>query len=107
MMTYTLPMRRWMGALTFAMLTGFSFTASAQEGDVKRDPAGVKGISPYNEDLAKGRESSKKNDHAGAIAHANGDAERARRHLRDALAINPEFHPLDADAASELLEDLG
>ncbi|MEQ9319017.1 MAG: tetratricopeptide repeat protein, partial [Polyangiaceae bacterium] len=41
-------------------------TASAQE--VKRDPNGVTGISPYNEALAKGREAFTKNDHDGAIA---------------------------------------
>lgn len=44
--------------------------------------------------------------HAGAIAAAVGDDDRAERLLDQALAINPRFHPFDADHAAMLLTDL-
>ncbi len=39
----------------------------AKGGEVRRDPNGVKGISPYNEHLAKGRTASANGDWAGAV----------------------------------------
>jgi hypothetical protein len=58
----------------FLLLTCLTLPAAAQDapaasGEVKRDPSGIKGISPYNEDLAKGREASAKGDHGAAISH--------------------------------------
>ncbi|HEX9820718.1 MAG TPA: tetratricopeptide repeat protein [Methylomirabilota bacterium] len=45
--------------------------------------------------------------HAGMIHAALGDSRRAREHLSGALAINPRFHPLQADVAARVLADLG
>lgn len=45
--------------------------------------------------------------HAGLIALALGDVERARAELRTALDVNPDWHVLHADHARRLLEDLG
>jgi tetratricopeptide (TPR) repeat protein len=45
--------------------------------------------------------------HAGMIHRALGDDERARDSLARALAINPRFHPLQADVAARVLADLG
>jgi hypothetical protein len=39
----------------------------AAGGAVKRDPNGIKGISPYMEEIAKGRDAFKAKDHSGAI----------------------------------------
>jgi hypothetical protein len=36
---------------------------------IRRDPAGVRGLSPFQETLARGREAFQKQDLAGAIAH--------------------------------------
>ncbi|MEX0865013.1 MAG: tetratricopeptide repeat protein [Acidimicrobiia bacterium] len=45
--------------------------------------------------------------HVGLIAAANGLSTEAQRHLEEALRINPDFHPLEAELARELLEELG
>jgi len=45
--------------------------------------------------------------HAGMISRSLGDDDRARRELTTALSINPEFHPLDAVTAREVLDELG
>ena len=50
------------------IFAGSLLAANASAQEVKRDPNGVTGISPYNEALAKGREAFTKNDHDGAIA---------------------------------------
>lgn len=42
---------------------------------------------------------------AGLIAHANGDTELARARLQTALDLQPNFHPIWTDRATELLED--
>ncbi len=44
--------------------------------------------------------------HAGLIARANGDRAGARRYLQRALALNPEFEPLQAIKAREALTEL-
>jgi len=44
--------------------------------------------------------------HAGMIEHALGDDAAAERHLRDALAIAPEFHPLQVRAARAVLDSI-
>lgn len=59
------------------------------------------------EALALGSDSAEINFHAGAIAAALGDDARAQEHLAAAIAINPSFHPNDADLARALLESLG
>jgi tetratricopeptide (TPR) repeat protein len=45
--------------------------------------------------------------HAGMIAARQGDHERARRLLNEALAINPGFDPLQATVARQTLAGLG
>ncbi|MFP5332514.1 MAG: tetratricopeptide repeat protein [Acidimicrobiia bacterium] len=42
---------------------------------------------------------------AGLIAHANGDADLARTRLQAALELQPNFHPIWADHATELLAE--
>jgi tetratricopeptide (TPR) repeat protein len=44
--------------------------------------------------------------HAGMIHKALGDTDRARDYLGQALALNPRFHPLQADVASRALTEL-
>jgi len=44
--------------------------------------------------------------HAGMIAHALRDTAAAKRHLSEALDINPEFHPLQANEARAVLRSL-
>jgi Flp pilus assembly protein TadD len=41
--------------------------------------------------------------HAGMIAAARGDSATARQHLEAALELNPNFHPLHAEAARKQL----
>lgn len=44
--------------------------------------------------------------HAGMIARAVGDRQQAREHLQAALALNPQFDPMQATLAVKALEDL-
>jgi tetratricopeptide (TPR) repeat protein len=44
--------------------------------------------------------------HSGMIAAAQGDAAAARTYLQRALALNPEFHVLQAEEARAALEDM-
>jgi tetratricopeptide (TPR) repeat protein len=44
--------------------------------------------------------------HAGMIAAAAGDRVAATRHLQEALALNPRFHPRHANTARETLDRL-
>lgn len=44
--------------------------------------------------------------HAGMIHQALGDTTEARRYLEQALALNPQFHPLQADVAARALRRL-
>ena len=44
--------------------------------------------------------------HAGMTDKALGDTDRARGYLGQALALNPRFHPLQADVASRALAEL-
>lgn len=44
--------------------------------------------------------------HAGAIALAVGDQDRTEEMLAEALAVNPRFHPFDADHAVRLLAEV-
>jgi tetratricopeptide (TPR) repeat protein len=44
--------------------------------------------------------------HLGMIENSVGSVEPARRHLREALAINPYFSPVDADLARRALTEL-
>jgi tetratricopeptide (TPR) repeat protein len=59
------------------------------------------------EALRLGTEDAQFHYHAGAIAAATGDAAAARRHLTQALDINPHFSPLYAPDARRLLDGLG
>lgn len=45
--------------------------------------------------------------HAGMIAAARGETDRARDLLEAALELSPEFQPLQADRARQVLSDLG
>jgi Flp pilus assembly protein TadD len=44
--------------------------------------------------------------HAGVIAWHNGDTAEAKRRLERALAMNPQFHPVYADDARRLLQQM-
>jgi tetratricopeptide (TPR) repeat protein len=44
--------------------------------------------------------------HLGVIEKALGSVEPARRHLREALAVNPYFSPVDAELARQALTEL-
>jgi tetratricopeptide (TPR) repeat protein len=59
-----------------------------------------------DEALRLGIQDSLLHYHAGMIARAQGDEEVARRHLEQALALNPNFAPLQAEAARSALEQL-
>lgn len=56
--------------------------------------------------VAIGTDTATVNYHAGAIAAAVGDDERALRHLRAALELNPTFGLGDADHARSLVDEL-
>jgi tetratricopeptide (TPR) repeat protein len=45
--------------------------------------------------------------HAGLIAHRLGRKAEARSHLEEALRLNPNFSPLQADLARRALRELG
>jgi hypothetical protein len=55
-------------ALALMLASTFAVPAMAKD-EVRRDPKGQTGISPYNEDLAKGRDAFKGGDHGAAIGH--------------------------------------
>jgi Tfp pilus assembly protein PilF len=44
--------------------------------------------------------------HAGMIAEAMGQPDQARSQLKEALQINPHFHPIYANAAQQQLAKL-
>lgn len=44
--------------------------------------------------------------HAGMIHASGGDRDKARSYLRSALAMNPDFDPVDADQARAMLDRL-
>ncbi len=56
--------------------------------------------------LAFGTEDAALHYHAAAIATELGDRATASAHLERALAINPRFHPTEADEAAALAERL-
>jgi len=77
-------MRRSVALIAFALILGPPNFASAQdEGDdkreVRRDPAGQKGISPFMEKLAEGRRAS-----------ADGKHDDAIRAFEDAMELEPD-----------------
>ncbi|MCA9618841.1 MAG: tetratricopeptide repeat protein [Myxococcales bacterium] len=72
---------------------------------IRRDPAGITGISPYNEALAKGREAFNKGDHAAAISAfdeaAAKEPERILAHLLKAQAQLAKGDTAGAAATAE------
>ena len=44
--------------------------------------------------------------HAGMIAQAAGDKDKARRYLQSAISLNPKFEPLQAEICRKTLESL-
>jgi tetratricopeptide (TPR) repeat protein len=56
--------------------------------------------------LRLGTQDAKLLFHAGMIAHARGDAARARTYLARALKLNPHFHLLHAEVATRTLASL-
>ena len=44
--------------------------------------------------------------HAGMISYRLGKKEQAKDYLRRALTLNPQFHPIQADRAARLLQEL-
>ncbi len=64
-------------------------------------------LGPMTEALRLGTRDPRLLFHAGMIHRAAGEPERARESLRAALALNPRFHPLQADVAEQALRELG
>ncbi len=64
-----MAMRRLLvtGMLALCFVSSPAFAGDGDESEVKRDPKGVKGISPYREELAKGRSAFAAGDGEGAI----------------------------------------
>ena len=71
------------------------------KGDRYADAAAMSEIA-----LAQGTPEASFLYHAALIRLANGDAEGAREYLRQALDLNPNFSPLHAETARELLAGL-
>ena len=54
-------------AFALSLLAALAVAPTVAAAEVPKDPAGLKGISPYAEDLAKGREAFKAKDHGSAL----------------------------------------
>ena len=63
-------------------------------------------LAPMTEALGLGTRDARLFFHAGMIHRALGDRERAREYLARALATNPHFHVLQAEAAARALSAL-
>ncbi len=91
---------------TFTLTVGLSLSsapciASAQDGEVRKDPEGITGISPYNEALAKGRKAFSTGDHAGAIsAFDDAIAQKSDKLLAYLLKAQAQLDNGDVASAS-------
>jgi tetratricopeptide (TPR) repeat protein len=63
-------------------------------------------VNPISEALKLGTKDAKLFFHAGMIYQRLGEREKAKQYLRRAIATNPHFHILYADAAAQTLEEL-
>lgn len=63
----------------------------------------IEAVEPMRQALARGTVDPLLEFHAGAIAHAAGDAAGTRRHLQRALELDPRFHVLYAAEARRML----
>ncbi|TMA08031.1 MAG: tetratricopeptide repeat protein [Deltaproteobacteria bacterium] len=63
-------------------------------------------LNPMSEALKLGTKDAKLFFHAGMIYQSLGEREKAKEYLRRAVATNPHFHILYADAAAQTLEEL-
>ncbi|MGH7332155.1 MAG: tetratricopeptide repeat protein, partial [Candidatus Rokuibacteriota bacterium] len=63
-------------------------------------------LTPMNEALRLGTKDPRLFFHSGMIHRAAGDPTRARADLARALALNPHFHPLQAEIARQTLTEL-
>jgi Flp pilus assembly protein TadD len=72
-----------------------------------RNERDAEALAAIDRALSLGGRDARFHFHAGMISRALGDVDRARRELATALGINPEFHPLDAPRAREVLAELG
>ncbi len=63
-------------------------------------------IAPMAEALRLGTRDARLFFHAGMISHRLGETEQAIQYLEQALATNPHFHVLQADAARATLREL-
>jgi len=80
--------------------------AQGQASEVKRDPSGQKGISPYNEALAKGRDSFKSKDYAGAVTHFDAAiSDNGDKMLAYLLKAQAQLANNDLDAALKTTEE--
>jgi pentatricopeptide repeat protein len=94
-----------------------AYAAAAKEYEVRKDVYGADAVAwtalkagklaeaqaAIKEALALGTEDARLFYHAGMIAKAAGDAANARSYLERALALSPQFDPLQAPRAREAL----
>lgn len=66
----------------------------------------VRAIEAIKRALSQGTPDPEIHYHAGMIAEAAGDLISARKHLLQAIGMNPQFHPLHAPIAAKTLERL-
>ena len=64
-------------------------------------------LAPMKEALRLGTQDARLFFHAGMIHRAAGEPDRAREFLRRALALNPQFHVLQAEVAERALKEMG
>jgi tetratricopeptide (TPR) repeat protein len=96
-----------------------AFTLASNEYKLRRDVYGADAVAwtalkagkikeataAIQEALRLGTNDAKLFYHAGLIAHASGDKNRASNHLKRALALNPGFDPLQARIAHQAITE--
>jgi tetratricopeptide (TPR) repeat protein len=88
------------------LASGLAIGEARADGEVKRDPKGQKGITPYNEELAKGRQAFAGGDHDAAIASFDAaillERSKLLAYLLKAQALSAKG---DLDAAAQIVDE--
>jgi len=101
------------------MQTEEAYAGATREYEARRDVYGADAVAwtalkagripeaqaAIKEALRLGTRDAKLFYHAGMIARAAGDQTSARDYLKRALALNPQFHPLQSIIARKALEN--